>query len=242
MDGTTEPVIAVIGHPIAGNPSQFALERAFKSMRLEWRVLSFDVLPEEMPAALQGTEALGFRGIVLDANVSESASEILGSETSQRVDSLYRDGEGKLTGYQAEHEWLAAQIEKHQESLGHDLRSVWVGDRVEFLSEQTGSIEQLDVLDDPSQVEQADLIFITRANDDEFALDVEDWPAGNGQTLVVDRSDGHADLHVLGERGYKVLTSEDCRIGMLMECLRRWTGDTPSSEVVRDAIEEYLAV
>ena len=36
MDGTTEPIIAVLGHPIAGNPSQLALERAFAAMKLEY--------------------------------------------------------------------------------------------------------------------------------------------------------------------------------------------------------------
>ena len=48
MDGTTEPIIAVIGHPIAGNPSQLALERALRAMDLDWRVLSFDVKPDDM--------------------------------------------------------------------------------------------------------------------------------------------------------------------------------------------------
>ena len=54
MDGTTEPIIAVLGHPIAGNPSQFAFESALQSMELDWRVVSFDVSPEDIPAALQG--------------------------------------------------------------------------------------------------------------------------------------------------------------------------------------------
>ena len=81
------------------------------------------------------------------------------------------------------------------------------------------------------------------ASDDEFALDIDDWPSDDGQqTLVIDRSGGDVDLVPLAKLGYKVLTAEDCQIGQLLECFRRWTGETPSSEIVRDAIEEYLAV
>ena len=61
MDGITEPVVLILGHPIAGNPSQFALERAFDSMQLQWRVLSCDVSPERIGAAIVGAEVLGLQ-------------------------------------------------------------------------------------------------------------------------------------------------------------------------------------
>ena len=62
MDASTEPIIAVIGHPIAGNPSQFAVERALQSMDFDWRVLSFDVLPEDVASALEGFAVTGIAG------------------------------------------------------------------------------------------------------------------------------------------------------------------------------------
>jgi hypothetical protein len=74
MDGTTEPVVAVIGHPIAGNPSQFALERALSAMELEWRVLSFDVEPDKIAVALDGIEVLGICGVLIDSTLSQAAS------------------------------------------------------------------------------------------------------------------------------------------------------------------------
>ena len=38
MEGTTEPILVVIGNPIAGNPMQFAIERSLRALELDWRV------------------------------------------------------------------------------------------------------------------------------------------------------------------------------------------------------------
>jgi len=66
MEGTTEPVVAVIGHPIAGNPTQFALENGFAHAGVECRVLSFDLADEQLVSGLVGMEALNFRGVWVD--------------------------------------------------------------------------------------------------------------------------------------------------------------------------------
>ena len=66
MDGNTQPIVAVVGHPIAGNPSQFAIECALKDLDLDIRVSSFDVVPEKLHAALDGLEVLHFHGVIID--------------------------------------------------------------------------------------------------------------------------------------------------------------------------------
>ena len=73
MDRTTEPVIAVLGHPIAGNATQFALERAFAAMQIDWRVLSFDVAPSKLHLALEGLDVLGVEGVLIDPSLSDAA-------------------------------------------------------------------------------------------------------------------------------------------------------------------------
>ncbi len=73
MDRTTEPVIAVLGHPIAGNATQFALERAFATMQIDWRVLSFDVEPSKLHLALDGLDVLGVEGVLIDPSLSDAA-------------------------------------------------------------------------------------------------------------------------------------------------------------------------
>ena len=75
MDRTTEPVIAVLGHPIAGNASQFALERAFAAMQLDWRVLSFDVKSANLQMALDGLDVLGVEGVLIDPSLSDAARQ-----------------------------------------------------------------------------------------------------------------------------------------------------------------------
>jgi hypothetical protein len=74
-DGTTEPIIAIIGHPIAGNPSQLAIERSLHAMGLEWRVLSFDVTPMNVAKALDGFSVTGIAGVMIAANLQNAAAQ-----------------------------------------------------------------------------------------------------------------------------------------------------------------------
>ncbi|MCM2373367.1 shikimate dehydrogenase [Aporhodopirellula aestuarii] len=62
MDGTTEPIIAVIGDPIAGNPTQFALETGFAAGQIDCRVVSVNLSPGKIAAAFAGMDAMNFRG------------------------------------------------------------------------------------------------------------------------------------------------------------------------------------
>lgn len=77
MDDATEPLIAVIGHPIAGHPAQFALEMAFDHLGLEFRVASFSVPPDQLGKALDGLEVLRFRGVYLDDSLRQTATNWL---------------------------------------------------------------------------------------------------------------------------------------------------------------------
>jgi hypothetical protein len=63
MDGTTEPILAIIGHPIAGNPTQFALESGFATAQMDCRVLSIDLAQDKVAAAIAGMDAMGFQGV-----------------------------------------------------------------------------------------------------------------------------------------------------------------------------------
>lgn len=68
MDEKIEPVLAVIGHPVAGNPTQFALENALEQANVDCRVLSFDLDAEQLPVALDGMHAMSFRGVWIDSS------------------------------------------------------------------------------------------------------------------------------------------------------------------------------
>lgn len=119
MEGTTEPILTILGHPIAGNPSQFAIERALHDMNLEWRVLSFDVPEADIPAALNGLEVLGIRGVLVDSSVSRAVAKWYAAKYPQRdeasiaIDCLYRDRDGRLRGSCELGNWFAvAEVAK----------------------------------------------------------------------------------------------------------------------------------
>lgn len=51
-----------MGMPVAGNPTQFMMEKAFAAAGLDWRYLTLEVAPEALGDAVRGMRALGFRG------------------------------------------------------------------------------------------------------------------------------------------------------------------------------------
>jgi shikimate dehydrogenase len=54
-----------MGDPVAGNPTQYMLEKAFAVADLDWRFLTFEVPPADFEAALRGARIFEFRGIML---------------------------------------------------------------------------------------------------------------------------------------------------------------------------------
>lgn len=54
-----------MGDPVAGNPTQYMLEKAFAVADLDWRFLTFEVAAADFEAALRGARIFEFRGIML---------------------------------------------------------------------------------------------------------------------------------------------------------------------------------
>ncbi len=57
-----QEIVCCMGQPVAGNPTQFMMERAFAAAGLDWRYLTLEVAPEQLPDAVRGLRAMGFRG------------------------------------------------------------------------------------------------------------------------------------------------------------------------------------
>src|SRR5262245_66648660 len=58
-----QELVGVFGQPVAENPTQVMVEAAFRQMGLEWRYLTIEVSPTDLPAAVAGMKAMGFRGV-----------------------------------------------------------------------------------------------------------------------------------------------------------------------------------
>jgi shikimate dehydrogenase len=57
-----QEIVAVFGQPVAGNPTQYMMEKAFAQVGLDWRYLTLEVAPEGLADAVRGMRAMGFRG------------------------------------------------------------------------------------------------------------------------------------------------------------------------------------
>lgn len=87
-----------MGQPVAGNPTQFMMERAFAAAGLDWRYLTLEVAAEKLGDAVRGMRAMGFRGgnFTIPHKVAvleyldglSPAAEVMGA-----VNCVYREGE-----------------------------------------------------------------------------------------------------------------------------------------------------
>lgn len=57
-----QEIVCCMGQPVAGNPTQFMIERAFAAAGLDWRYLTLEVAPEHLADAIRGFRAMGFTG------------------------------------------------------------------------------------------------------------------------------------------------------------------------------------
>jgi len=68
-----QEIVALLGCPAAGNPSQYLFERAIEAAGLDWRFVTCDVAVGDAAPAIAGAKALGFRGCLLSGPLREAA-------------------------------------------------------------------------------------------------------------------------------------------------------------------------
>ena len=107
-------LVAVLGSPVAENPTCVMQQAAFDAAGLAWRYLTLEVTPDRLADAIRGIRALGFRGLnltvphkvavmpLLDEIRPDAA--LIGAVNTVRVDKDRRligentDGKGFLRG------------------------------------------------------------------------------------------------------------------------------------------------
>lgn len=63
MEPTTQPILCCVGESVAGNPTQFVMERMFTAAELDWRVVTVDVKQADFSDAIAGIRAMKFSAI-----------------------------------------------------------------------------------------------------------------------------------------------------------------------------------
>ena len=242
MDGTTEPLLAVVGHPIAGNPSQFALERAVSSLGLDWRVLSFDVPSGDIAAALNGFSVIGIAGVLVDSSIREAASAWYVEKTGFEgvsIDCLVRDEDGQFVGSDERRSWILDQLAEKENSM-----RLCFGNCGEKTAWDLQSLRAEKIAGDvkPDMIEAADVILVVDDLSGPPELEIDEWPANDGSTVVLELSTHHPLQDRIRELGYRVLTESDLQIGVLQRSVEKWSSQQVDPAVIRDAVEEYLGV
>lgn len=57
-----QEICSLFGQPVAENPTQYMIERAFAHHGLDWRYITLEVAPQDLGDAVRGMRAMGFRG------------------------------------------------------------------------------------------------------------------------------------------------------------------------------------
>ncbi len=101
-----QEIVVLFGQPVAGNPTQFMLEKAFAQAGLDWRYLTLEVPPEGLTDAVRGFRAMGFRGANLTIPHKVAVIPLLDDLTPAArlmgaVNCIHRVGE-KLIGENAD--------------------------------------------------------------------------------------------------------------------------------------------
>jgi shikimate dehydrogenase len=97
-----QEIVAVFGNPVAGNPNQYVMEKAFARAGLDWRFLTLEVAAAGLADATRGARAMGFRGFDCASPHEQAILPLLdrlseAAEMSGAVNCVHRD-EDKLVG------------------------------------------------------------------------------------------------------------------------------------------------
>jgi len=101
MHAPVPELFALLGHPVAGNPTQQIVEAAFRDLGLDWRYVSIDVGEAQLSNAFAGLRGLGFRGAHITKPHKVAAVEMVDELTpvaaaSGAVNCIVRTGDRLL--------------------------------------------------------------------------------------------------------------------------------------------------
>ena len=65
LDRVLQPLVACLGNPVGGNPTQFVMTRLAREAELDWRFFTSQVPPELFDTAFRGIQALGMSGVAI---------------------------------------------------------------------------------------------------------------------------------------------------------------------------------
>lgn len=116
-------IVGLIGHPISHSFSPLIHNFAFELLGLNYKYLTFDVLPENLEDALKGLIALGITGVNVTIPHKESVIANLNDVSSEAriigaVNTIVNDNQ-KLIGYNTDVFGFTESIKKYKEVIAN---------------------------------------------------------------------------------------------------------------------------
>jgi len=122
---SVQPILALLGLPVAGNPAQYMVEKALAHHGLDWRYLSVEVAPERLEDAVRGMRAMGFRGGNCSGPHQEAVGPLLdrltqAAELTGVVTCIRREGD-ELVGENTEGQGFVESLRRRIDPAGKQV-------------------------------------------------------------------------------------------------------------------------
>ena len=137
-----QEIVCCLGQPVAGNPTQYMMEKAFVAAGLDWRYLTLEVPAEKLADAVRGLRALGFRGanftiphkvaVIPLLNELSPAAELMGS-----VNCIKRDGD-KLLGENTDGKGFVQSLKPVLDPAGKKIVIIGAGGAARAIAVELG--------------------------------------------------------------------------------------------------------
>lgn len=79
LDRVVQPLVACLGNPVGGNPTQFVMTKLVREAELDWRFFTSEVPSDLFETAFRGIQALGMSGAAILPPFQKSVEPFLGS-------------------------------------------------------------------------------------------------------------------------------------------------------------------
>ena len=141
-DKPIQELVSCMGQPVAGNPTQIMMERAFEDCELDWRYLTLEVPAENLKDAMAGFRAMGLRGgnftiphkveVILYLDGLSEAAERMGAVNCVNV------VDGKLIGENTDGKGFVQSLKTLVEPAGQKIVIIGAGGAARAISVELG--------------------------------------------------------------------------------------------------------
>lgn len=281
ISASLQEICAVFGSPVAGNPTQYMMEKAFAHHGLDWRYLTLEVAPDGLANAVRGMRAMGFRGANITKPHKVAVVELLDRLTDAAalmgaVNCVTRE-EDALVGENTDGKGFMQSLCGMADAAGKRVVLLGAGGAARAIGvelalagaaaievvNRTGQRGQqlVDLLNAKVQVPatltvwqgdyrlpaETDILINATSiglNDPDARVPVR-WSGSAARLVVADVVASPPDTCFLREAKDHGATTLD-GLGMIVHqaaiAFRLWTGIEPDLGIMREAVEEFVAL